>query len=46
MERQAPNYLEQQVDMDIPIGEIFKVAIKCSATLATVRGIYNYEIIK
>jgi hypothetical protein len=46
MERQAPDYLEQQVDMDIPIGEIFKVAIKCSATLATVRGIYNYEIIK
>lgn len=33
------------VDLDIPPGEAFKLAIKCSATLCNVRGAYEYEII-
>lgn len=33
------------VDLDIPAGEIFKVAIKCSATNCNLRGAYEYEII-
>lgn len=33
------------VDLDIPVGETFKVAIKCAATLCNVRGSYEYEII-
>uniref|UniRef100_A0A6M3LE48 Uncharacterized protein n=1 Tax=viral metagenome TaxID=1070528 RepID=A0A6M3LE48_9ZZZZ len=33
------------VDLDIPVGEIFKVAIKCAATDVDVRGAYEYEII-
>lgn len=32
------------VDLDIPAGETFKVAIKCSATLCNVRGAYEYEM--
>jgi len=34
------------VDIDIPIGETFKVALKCSATMTSVRGVYEYEIVK
>ena len=45
MERAAPDYLERKVDMDIPVGEIFKVALKCSATATNLKGIYIYEII-
>lgn len=33
------------VDMDIPVGETFKIAIKCAATLNSMRGSYEYEII-
>lgn len=33
------------VDLDIPAGEAFKVAIKCSATAIKLRGAYEYEII-
>jgi len=33
------------VDLDIPVGETFKVAIKCAATATNVRGAYEYEII-
>ena len=33
------------VDMDIPVGETFKIAIKCAATLNSMRGAYEYEII-
>lgn len=33
------------VDMDIPVGETFKVAIKCAATLNSCRGAYEYELI-
>lgn len=33
------------VDLDIPVGETFKVAIKCAATLCNVRGVYEYEMI-
>lgn len=32
------------VDLDIPSGETFKVAIKCAATLCNVRGAYEFEI--
>jgi len=33
------------VDLDIPVGETFKVAIKCAATAVNVRGAYEYEMI-
>ena len=33
------------VDLDLPIGETFKVAIKCAATKINIRGAYEYEII-
>jgi len=33
------------VDLDIPAGETFKVAMKCAATAVNVRGAYEYEII-
>jgi len=37
-------YVEIPVDLDIPVGEIFKVAIKCAATGNTVHGAYKYEL--
>jgi 3-mercaptopyruvate sulfurtransferase SseA len=33
------------VDLDIPAGEAFKVAMKCAATAVDIRGAYEYEII-
>lgn len=33
------------VNLDIPAGESFKVALKCAATLTKLRGMYEYEII-
>lgn len=33
------------VDLDIPVGETFKVALKCSATAIRLRGAYEYEMI-
>lgn len=33
------------VDMEIPSGESFKLAIKCAATAIDVRGAYEYEIV-
>lgn len=33
------------VDLDIPVGETFKVALKCSAGDTSLRGAYEYEII-
>lgn len=33
------------VDLDIPVGESFKAAMKCAATLCNVRGVYEYEMI-
>ena len=33
------------VDLDIPAGETFKVALKCSATDTKLRGAYEYEMI-
>lgn len=33
------------VDLDIPVGEVFKVALKCAATATALRGAYEYEII-
>lgn len=33
------------VDLDIPTGEAFKIAIKCAATDVDIRGVYEYEII-
>lgn len=33
------------VDIDIPVGEVFKVALKCAATGVSVRGAYEYEIV-
>lgn len=34
------------VDIDVPIGETFKAALKCSATDTKCRGFYEYEIVK
>lgn len=33
------------VDLDIPVGETFKLALKCAATLTKLRGAYEFEII-
>lgn len=33
------------VDLEIPVGEAFKVAISCAATAVDMRGVYEYEII-
>lgn len=33
------------VELDLPAGETFKVALKCSATAIKLRGTYEYEII-
>lgn len=34
------------LDIDIPVGETFKAALKCSASLTKCRGYYEYEIVK
>jgi len=36
---------EIEVGLDIPVGETFKVAIKCGAAPADLYGTYNYELI-
>lgn len=33
------------VDLDIPTGESFKIALKCAATATKLRGVYEFEII-
>jgi len=33
------------VDLDIPAGESFKVALKCAASNVDLRGMYEFEII-
>ena len=33
------------VGLEIPVGETFKIAIKCAATLNSLRGAYEYEIV-
>ena len=37
--------IEIPVDLDIPVGETFKMAIKCAANAVNIRGAYKYEII-
>jgi hypothetical protein len=34
------------VGLDLPLGETFKIAIKCGATAKNVWGTYNYELKK
>ena len=34
-----------EVNLDIPVGQRFKVAIRCGATAKNLRGCYEYEII-
>jgi len=34
------------VGLDIPVGETFKVALKCGANTSNVHGFYAYELIK
>lgn len=41
-----PQFHTIPVDLDIPAGEAFKVAMKCAATATDVRGAYEYEIIE
>ena len=36
---------EIPVDMEIPTGEAFKIALSCAATAVDMRGVYEYEII-
>jgi hypothetical protein len=36
---------EIEVGLEIPVGEVFKVAIKCGATAKDVHGFYAYELI-
>ena len=38
-------YKSVPVDLDIPVGETFKVAIKCASSKVNIRGAYEYEII-
>lgn len=38
-------FLKIPVNLEIPIGEIFKVAMKVGATGCTFRGMYEYEIV-
>jgi len=38
-------YKTVPVDLDLPAGESFKVAIKCAATKVNIRGAYEFEII-
>ncbi|GAI30421.1 unnamed protein product, partial [marine sediment metagenome] len=33
------------VDIDIPAGEAFKIALKCAATLTKLRGAYEFELV-
>lgn len=33
------------VDLEIPVGEIFKLAIKCASVAVDIRGAYEYEIL-
>ena len=40
-----PLFHKQEVELDIPVGEAFKVAVKCGSTQVKVRGWYEYEII-
>jgi len=40
-----PKWGEIPVDIEIPVGETFKIAIKCAATLNSMRGAYEYEIV-
>jgi hypothetical protein len=37
---------ELEVGLDLPLGETFKIAIKCGATAKNVWGTYNYELKK
>lgn len=41
----AQSWLDIPVDLDIPVGESFKVALKCAATATKLRGVYEYEMI-
>lgn len=45
MDVALPRFLTVPVGLDLPAGETFKAAMKCAATLAKVRGVYEYEII-
>ena len=36
---------EIPVDLEVPTGETFKIAISCAATAADIRGVYEYEIV-
>lgn len=38
------SWFDIPVDMDIPVGETFKIAIKCAASATNIRGVYEYEI--
>ncbi len=33
------------VDLEVPVGEAFKIALSCAATAVDMRGVYEYEIV-
>lgn len=35
---------EIEVSLEIPVGEVFKLAIKCGANVADIHACYNYEL--
>ena len=37
---------ELEVGIEIPIGETFKMAVLTGATGVTIKGTYNYELMK
>lgn len=37
---------EIEVNLDIPVGETFKAALRCGATPTDAYGTYNYELIE
>lgn len=41
----GPRITQVEVGLDIPVGETFKVAIKCGATAKDLKGFYAYELI-
>lgn len=40
----GPRITQIEVGLDIPVGESFKVAIKCGATARNILGFYAYEL--
>jgi len=42
----STKYKKIEVNLDIPVGQKFQVALKCGGTANNVYGVYVYEILK